>query len=275
MILYGEIPEYDMEGHSCLGIKDALKLKEASYHESVQPTYFTSMTCCGEFAETTASQPVERIQCLAKDGTEILTSYEDEMCGFIKTVGSGVICAVTGDYPADKKFWSRVFEQMEICPAIEISYYRDGIYASRTRDGKGQELFYLINLDCEDKVITVREEGHLLWEKFELGQKASLVLPRNVVVSGVEIMKSTAEIFKVTESSIGFSLTQMEDAIYLHTDRKLLPSEEYTIYTDDSWTVVRSRKGKRNRDYINVRVEERRRNDGQGHVRTESGMPLM
>ena len=75
MILYGEVPEYDMEGHSCPVIMDALKLKEALYHESVQPTYFASMTCCGEFTETTASQPVERIQCFAKDGTEILKSY--------------------------------------------------------------------------------------------------------------------------------------------------------------------------------------------------------
>ena len=202
MILYGEVPEYDMEGHSCPVIMDALKLKEALYHESVQPTYFASMTCCGEFTETTASQPVERIQCFAKDGTEILKSYEDAMCGFVKTVGSGVICAVTGAYPADKKFWSKVFERMEICPAIEIDYYRDGIYASRTKDEKGQELFYLINLDCEDKMITVREEGQLLWEKFELGQKASLVLPRNVVVSGGEIVKSTAEITQVTENGM-------------------------------------------------------------------------
>ena len=51
-------------------------------------------------------------------------------------------------------------------------------------------------------MITVREEGQLLWEKFELGQKASMVLPRNVVVSGGEIVKSTAEITQVTENGM-------------------------------------------------------------------------
>ena len=77
-----------------------------------------------------------------------------------------------------------------------------GVFVAAGADEKGQELFYLINLDCEDKMITVREEGQLLWEKFELGQKASMVLPRNVVVSGGEIVKSTAEITQVTENGM-------------------------------------------------------------------------
>lgn len=253
VLLYGEVPEYDMEEHPCTVLKDALYLGVPVYRQSFQPSYFASMTTCGSFAGTTTSQPVSFTQCFPKDGSEILESYEKDMCGFIKKVKTGKICAITGKYPADKRFWTKVFAEMDLHPGIEIDYYRDGIYAARTSNGKGQELLYLINLDCEDKVIDVKVDGTLIWKNFELGQKASLLLPRKVDVSGVTVVKSTAEITGVEENEIHFTLTQTEDEIWLQTMREVLPGDGYTVTVDGVVTVVRSQYGRNKEIVIKLR----------------------
>ena len=175
------------------------------------------------------------------------------MCGFIKKVKTGKICAITGEYPADKRFWTKAFAEMDLHPGIEIDYYRDGIYAARTSNSKGQELLYLINLDCEDKVIDVKVDGTLIWKDFELGQKASLLLPRKVNVSGVTIVKSTAEITGVEENEIHFALTQTEDEIWLQTDREVLPGEDYIVTVDGAITIVRSKCGRSKEIVIKLR----------------------
>ena len=142
---------------------------------------------------------------------------------------------------------------MDIHPGIEIDYYRDGIYAARTGNGRGQELLYLINLDCEDKVIDVIVDGTLIWKNFELSQKASLLLPRKVDVSGVTIVKSTAEITGVEENEIHFALTQTEDEIWLQTDREVLPGEDYIVTVDGAITIVRSKCGRSKEIVIKLR----------------------
>ena len=93
-------------------------------------------------------------------------------------------------------------------------------------------------------MVDVKVDGTLIWKNFELGQKASLFLPRKVNVSGVTIVKSTAEITGVEKNEIHFALTQTEDEIWLKTDRKVLPGDDYTVTVDGAMTVVRSKCGR-------------------------------
>ena len=78
-------------------------------------------------------------------------------------------------------------------------------------------------------------------------------LPRKVDVSGVTVVKSTAEITGVEENEIHFTLTQTEDEIWLQTMREVLPGNGYTVTVDGAVTVVRSRCGRNKEIVIKLR----------------------
>ena len=78
-------------------------------------------------------------------------------------------------------------------------------------------------------------------------------LPRKVDVSGVTVVKSTAEITGVEENEIHFALTQTEDEICLQTMREVLPGNGYTVTVDGAVTVVRSQCGRNKKIVIKLR----------------------
>lgn len=78
-------------------------------------------------------------------------------------------------------------------------------------------------------------------------------LPRKVDVSGVTVVKSTAEITGVEENEIHFTLTQSEDEIWLQTMREVLPGDDYTVTIDGAMTVVRSQCGRRKEIIVKLR----------------------
>lgn len=78
-------------------------------------------------------------------------------------------------------------------------------------------------------------------------------LPRKVDVSGVTVVKSTAEITGVEGNEIHFTLTQTEDEIWLQTEREVLPGDGYTVTVDGVVTVVRSQYGRNKEIVIKLR----------------------
>lgn len=76
---------------------------------------------------------------------------------------------------------------------------------------------------------------------------------RKVDVSGVTVVKSTAEITGVEENEIHFTLTQSEDEIWLQTMREVIPGDGYTVTVDGVVTVVRSQHGRNKEIVIKLR----------------------
>lgn len=254
VLLYGEIPVFDMEGHACTILKDAMKLGEPEYVENNPPVYFLSMDTCGSFGNTVPMQCGGFAQLFAMDSSGILKEYRSgKMCGMVKQVGSGKICAITGSYPVEMRFWGKVFEELKIHSTIEIEFYRQGIYASRTRSEDGQELLYLINLDCVDKKIDIKLDGGVLFRDFCLESKKSLILPLGVKASGVIVKKSTGEIIESTHEGIKFRLSQSNDEIWLQGIGKnvqVLPGNDYTVEEYKEEVLVRTQKGSGQEVYI-------------------------
>lgn len=260
VLLYGEIPVFDMEGRACTILKDAMKLGEPEYVENNPPVYFLSMDTCGSFGNTVPMQCGGFAQLFAMDSSGVLKEHgSGKMCGMVKRVGSGKICAITGTYPVEMRFWGKVFEELEIHSTIEIEFYRQGIYASRTRSDDGQELLYLINLDCVDKKIDIKLDGEVLFRDFCLESKKSLVLPLGVKASGVMVKKSTGEIVESTHEGIKFRLSQSNDEIWLQRIGKsvqVLPGNDYTVEEYKEEVLVRTQKGSGQEIYIRFRWEE-------------------
>lgn len=241
LILYGEVPEYDMEAVPCTILKDVMELKEPQYIESSQPVYFLSMQACGELAGVAPMQCGQFAQAFPKDDSAILEVYgSGKMCGMVKSVGMGTICAVTGDYPAEMQFWRKIFDMLGIHGGLSAEYYRQGIYLAQTESEDGQKLVYIMNLDYIDKDITIKINGEALFENFMLGDKKSFILPINVKTPAATVVKSTAEITGMSENSITFRLSQAVDKIYLSTDRTVLQGEDYEAGQEEGITAIRA-----------------------------------
>ncbi len=239
ILLYGEVPEYDMEGRTCTVLKNLMNLQETYYVKHTGPVYYPSMQACNEMQGIAPMQCGDYVQAFRKDQDAILELYgSGKMCGMIRHIGKGIICAVTGDYPSQMQFWGRVFEKLGIQPHLKIDYYRQGIYAAQTESPDGQKLLYLMNLDCVEKKITVAVSGETVFEDFVLTDKMSLILPLGVKTPAAMVKKSTAEIVEMDESSITFRCSQPKDMIVLSSGREVLPGIDCEIRKMDGDTIL-------------------------------------
>lgn len=237
ILLYGEIPEYDMEGKDCTILKDLLGLQEVQYVRNTAPVYYPSMVACNEMEGVAPMQCGNYIQAFQKDDDAILELYGSEkMCGMLKQTGEGIICAVTGDYPSQMQFWGRVFEKLGIRPRLGADYYRQGIYLAQTESEDGQRLLYLMNLDYVDKTTDLTVDGNLLFKDFVLEDKKSMILPLSVKTPAAVVEKSTAEIVGMDADSIDFRCTQPRDIIVLSGDREVLPGADYEVRKTENHT---------------------------------------
>ena len=236
LLLYGELPEYDLEGNQCALLLEALKLGKPRYKKTAAPLYFLT-------ASSTYNYPdlcISKAQCFEEDSSAILTIYQsNDMCGFIKPLGQGKICSITCDYPADMKFFHTIFEELCISASISGDYYRQGIYLSRTRSKDNQELLYVLNLDSMEKTIDIAIDGKIIFPQFVLKEKASHILPLRVIVGDMEILSSTAEIVSMKPEELCLRPTQSITTFGLKGNKKPVfntyyqseKNEEITIYT--------------------------------------------
>lgn len=243
LFLYGEVPEYDLEGNPCTVLMEALSLCSPEYLESCHPAYFLTLDCAGEYAGTAPAYTAEYAQTFAADGSEILLAHGNgRMCGFVKKVGTGTVCAVTADYPADMAFYRKAWSMLGIDPAWSADYFRQGIYLSSTVSEDGQRLLYLLNLDAFPKKVDIVYQGNTLFHDFMLREKASHILPLGVKVGKAEVVLSTAEILYAGEKELRFLLTQNgNDTIILKSEKK--PIGEFTAEEKDGCWVLHPEKG--------------------------------
>lgn len=241
LLLYGEIPEYDMEGAPCTILMETMGLQAPEYIVNDAPVYYLSMKACGRLEGAAAMQCGRFAQVFDKDEDAILEIYgSQKMCGMIKNAGDGMICAITGDYPSHMQFWGQVFDALDIRPGLLADYERQGIYFAQTEGKDGQKLLYLLNLDYVDKTVDIKVKGETLFEGFVLRDKKSLILPLGVKTPCAVVLKSTAEIVGIDEDSITFRTSQPQDCIYLDTDRTVVLGEGYTVEKQEACTVIRT-----------------------------------
>jgi len=239
LLIYGELPEFDLEGNPCTLLIDAMKLSSPSYVENTPPTYFLTFEGCNQFKNVVPMHRGESAQCFEADEDAIISPYgSGKMCGMIKAIGKGEICAITCDYPADMEFYARIFNRLAIKASLKVKHYRQGIYAAATESEDGQRLLYVINLDAVKKTVDIEMDGEILFKDFTLGEKASYILPVGVKAAGGVIVKSTAEVVGLAENSIVFRPTQGNDYIIIKTDRNVIPPENCTVSQKDGTAVI-------------------------------------
>ena len=244
ILLFGEVPQYDMEGNKCTILADALGIKIKSNKRDGNGHYL-SLYATNWLAPRpeTRSHFAEVLEY--ETGTPLLKIYgTDEVCAVDVNVGQGKAVVIAAAYPCDLVFFKEIFAQLGAKAKLTHDCEEHGIFSTSTANVDGERFIHLINLDGFDKTFKVYSEGETLFggKELLLQSKEGAMLPINVKLAVGEIVYSTAELMKVKNKLLEFHLTQVKDVIALRTDKEVVASDDYEVECKDDLTIIHSAK---------------------------------
>ncbi len=245
LLIYGQVPQFDMEGNDCTILSEALAIQSSAIRESDHNFYLSVYT------DGWAKMNHSEVRCSSaqyfnlKHGIPILRiSTTDEVCGFSTRIGNGEAVVIATPYVTRLEFFERVLEKLEIHSSLKHDYAHHGIFMTTTSNENGDRFLHLINLDSIDKAFHIYENGRPLFEGNEilLHSRDGLMLPLNVSFENVRVLYSTTEITRISKDTISFRSNKPGDIIVLETNRKILPSNDYVIERkEEKIQVIRSK----------------------------------
>ncbi|MFD2615410.1 beta-galactosidase [Paenibacillus gansuensis] len=259
VLLYGEVPLYDMEGEPCTWLAEALRLHHVADHSEALHQYPSVIA-----EEWAAPRPEVRTHFAqtfeaAGDGAETFLRLlgSGQACGFELPVGQGRAIVITTRYNTDIGLYRTALERLGAAPGLTHDCPHHGIFMTSTRNEAGERFLHLLNLDGFEKSFCIYENGGPLFDgkKVVLGSKDGVMLPLNMEFGGIRIVSSTAEIMGIGINEMTFRLTQQWDRIVIQTDLGILPSAQYSIETHGSSQHIVSNKHARLDDRMTIQFE--------------------
>jgi beta-galactosidase len=216
LMLYGRLPVEDLEGRTAKILVDALGIE---LHDPQQGNsdFFPSL----QGIDWAQPEPEVRVWQLvpfaAARGKSFLNFVQTELsAGASIPYGAGQVTLVTAELPLHMPLWRGIFERMGAKPRVEHDAAHGGLLLHRVRNSRGERFLSLINLDQEEKELRIIQGGHDLFGRkiFLAGRKAKL-LPINVTVNGLKILRSTTEIIDQSSTGLAFRQTAVSERIEL------------------------------------------------------------
>jgi len=244
ILLYGEVPTFDMEGKPFTVLADALDVKPlgVTFNEHGR---FMSLTADGWAAERPEIRTyfTQTFELGSTSNAEAImrVTESDDVCGFDAKVGEGRAIVLSTAYRCDIDLFKTSLERLGAVAGLTHDCEFHGVFSTSVSNGE-ERFVHLLNLDGFEKEIQVRLDGEKLLggRTFTLQSKDGVMLPVNVTFekAGLKVVYSTAEIMEVTSDSIGFRLTQSSDSILLETNRVVLENADYHVEKVDSSKVL-------------------------------------
>lgn len=238
LLLYGLIPEYDMEGHPCTILKEALQIEQVCLiteqdipylsvrHKNWAQTYPEIRTW---FVQ--AYKPKEHHQ------TFLIEKTNEMVCGSIVSVGSGNAILMTTQYRGDRNFYKELLQQIGIIPTYQHTCHQHGIFLTSSKNDKEEQFLHVINLDGFDKAFEITRKGNVLFDgqSVYLGARRGLLLPCNLQLPFGKLVYATHEVVSYDYSNLTFSGEIFDIWIRLKSNRQIeeLSNIEVTYLKND------------------------------------------
>jgi beta-galactosidase len=244
LLLYGEVPSLDMEGHTCTILADALGVRGLENRYASDRFYLS--VCAVAWVAPRPEVRVQRAQALKLErGEPILRIYHtDDVCGFEVNVGEGKAVVVATDYPCDVSFFRATLQRLGVFPAFGHDCPHHGIFLTSCASPDGGRFLHLLNLDGFDKDVHFSENGLALFggRTIPLRARDGIMLPMNLDLGPATILYSTAEVKEVTETEITFQSMRKDDVIELRSDLGLVSSEQFDVAHEEGVYTITSAK---------------------------------
>ncbi|KIY23526.1 beta-galactosidase [Mesobacillus subterraneus] len=254
VLLYGEVPQYDMEGKDCTILADAFGVKHKGILRDSGEFYLSL------YADGWAAPRPEIRSYFAQvfdvdKTTPLFRVYgTDEVCGFQTSNGKGGAIVIAGALPGDFQFIKEALERLGAKAKLTHDFKDHGIFMTSTANKEGERFIHLLNLDGFDKSFHICEQGTVLFggKEITLQCKEGVMLPFNMAFGNRKIVWSTAEIIAIKEDSIEFRLTQNQDVIAFKAGVGIKPSENYELKFEETLVKVISKNHSKVNDQLIV-----------------------
>ncbi|RLQ96616.1 beta-galactosidase [Falsibacillus albus] len=245
LLLYGEIPQYDMEGNDCTILADALGVRVTGVHRDFDHNYLSL------YAENWAAPRPEvrtyfaQVFTAGEKAAPLLKVYKtDEICAADIPVGKGRAVIMATSYSCDISFIKEIIERLGASARYSHDCEEHGVFLTTTANEEGERFIHLLNLDGFDKTFRIFENGQPLFdgEPIMLQSRDGVMLPINLALKAGKVIASTAEITKNDEDLIEFRLTQPVDRILIESDRTVKAGADYTVNNSGNQFTIKSKK---------------------------------
>jgi beta-galactosidase len=254
VLLYGEVPLFDLEGAPCALLADVLGLTPAGAR-TASTFYYLSVAAEGWAAPRAEVRTHFAQGFTAARGEVILrVAGTGEACGFDIPTGAGRAIVISTAYPCDIGLFRAAMERLGVRAALRHDSPESGIFLTSSA-ANGERFIHLLNLDHYDKTLHLSEHDRPLLEgrEFRLRAREGLMLPLDVRLGPARIHYSTAEILQVAGDALTFRLTQDADVIALESDRPVKPGPDYAVEARGGATLITARRPVTEDDHIVVR----------------------
>lgn len=252
LLLFGDVPRFDMEGSPCTLLANALGVRPVgSVHTSSD--YFLSVSAAS-WASPRPEVRVDYAHLFEGAAPRPIFTVTDTgaMCGFEVRVGAGQAIVVATSYICDIEFYRTALERLGATAGLRHDCRGHGLFMTSSSNPDGERFIHVINLDGFDKDFRIFSDGAPLFDDMPLRllSRTALMLPVGVRLGSTTIVRSTAEIREIGPDRIMFRLTQPRDHIVLATDRTLLPGSDFQVEPCSEGVRVTSLKDARTADCL-------------------------
>lgn len=244
LLLYGEVPLFDMEARRCTILADALGLTLTTSQQS-SAHYFVSLVAEGWAAPRPEVRTHYAQGFQPSRGDVLLRVYDTgEACGFDIPLGAGRAIVLSTAYRCDIALFRTALERLGATARLRHDSPDYGIFLTSAAAEDGARVLHLLNLDGFPKTLRLLEDGQPLLDgrALVLERRAGIMLPLDMRCGDVRIIYATAEVAAVEQDALRFRLTQQQDVIAIETEREIVPSDDYSIERAGATTLIVSRK---------------------------------
>jgi len=220
LLLYGDLPEADMEGKPCTILADAIGTRPNGLKEG-SSTYYPSLK-----GEAWMSDEPEvrvwrtRVFAEPKGGVFLRMVGSGEPCGIETEIGRGRTIVMASGYPFHERAYGALFERLGGKAAIRHDWPYAGVFTTTIANRKGERFLNVINLDSEDKPLHLRENGQAMFggNVIRMAGRTARLLPMNVQFGPIKVAYATTEIDFRDANTIRFRNTGREERIVFEGD---------------------------------------------------------
>ena len=258
LILYGRLPQWDMEGKPCRILADVLEVENMRFvtEQDIPVLSVNPVGVLAPYAEVRAGY-AESYE--GKNLTPLMElSVKGGICAFEKEVQNGKVVVIGTEYICHVKAIETLMQHLGAEHPLSHDHEYGGIMMnlSVAKDSDARFL-HVLNMDTFAKTAHFYYNGEVLFggRKMYLGSRDGYMLPMNVKVSDHVIVSSTAEIYAVQEKEIQFRLTQPQDEIIFEGVVSVEKADTYRVEVKDGNTYIYSELDGRIEEFLNIRFQ--------------------
>ena len=255
LLLFGDLPSFDMDGRPCSLLADALGVRAVGSVLTGEDRFLSVAA-----ASWAAPRPETRVDYAHLfEGRAALPLFtvagSGAMCAFEVAIGAGRAIVIATSHNCDIPLYRTALERLGVTAGLRHDCPDHGIFMTSTANADGERFVHIINLDWFAKELRIFSDDAPLFDDMplRLPSRAALMLPFGVETDLATIIRSTAEIAEIGANQLTFRLTQPRDQIVLATGRTLLPGTDYELEVRGELVRVTSLRDARTADRLVLR----------------------